>query len=307
MTASMPLGVREAGRRMNSLRQGGLPVDVAETVAWLASLGARAQHHPGLRPVAAGGLMLSTLQSGAARPRLGRCPPTSLTRDVTVDPVALAKYAHVCGFTLRDELPPTYPHVLAFGMHMDLLGKAPFSAVGVVHIANRIVQHRPLLLGEELVVLQCRVSELRPHRRGRQFDFISEVARRRRARVGGRLDEPQARRRRRVVRASRTFEDPPVTAQWRLPDDLGRRYAAVSGDRNPIHLHGWSAKPFGFPRAIAHGMWTKARCLAALRLPDAFTADVRFKKPILLPSKVTFGEAEDRFAVHGHLEGTLSA
>jgi 3-oxoacyl-[acyl-carrier protein] reductase len=39
MTAAMPIGVREAGRRMNSLRQGGLPVDVAETVAWLASSG----------------------------------------------------------------------------------------------------------------------------------------------------------------------------------------------------------------------------------------------------------------------------
>jgi 3-oxoacyl-[acyl-carrier protein] reductase len=37
MTAAMPLGVREAGRRMNSLRQGGLPVDVAETIAWFAS------------------------------------------------------------------------------------------------------------------------------------------------------------------------------------------------------------------------------------------------------------------------------
>jgi 3-oxoacyl-[acyl-carrier protein] reductase len=37
MTASMPIAVREAGRRMNSMRQGGLPVDVAETIAWLAS------------------------------------------------------------------------------------------------------------------------------------------------------------------------------------------------------------------------------------------------------------------------------
>jgi 3-oxoacyl-[acyl-carrier protein] reductase len=37
MTASMPIPVREAGRRMNSMRQGGLPVDVAETIAWLAS------------------------------------------------------------------------------------------------------------------------------------------------------------------------------------------------------------------------------------------------------------------------------
>jgi acyl dehydratase len=249
--------------------------------------------------------MLSTLR--AALPGRGDTMPSDvLTRDVTVDPVELAKYAHVCGFTLRDELPPTYPHVLAFGMHMDLLGKAPFSAVGVVHIANRIVQHRPLLLGEELA-LSVSVSELRPHRRGRQFDFVSEV------RVGGELvwedvstnlkrgegDESIAR--------EPEFELPPVTAQWRLEDDLGRRYAAVSGDHNPIHLHAWSAKAFGFPRAIAHGMWTKARCLSALRLPDAFTADVRFKKPILLPGTVTFGEAEGRFAVHDHLEGTLSA
>src|SRR4029078_1795482 len=66
-----------------------------------------------------------------------------------------------------------------------------------------------------------------------------------------------------------TFDDPPITAWWTLPDDLGRRYAGVSGDHNPIHLHSWSAKPFGFPRAIAHGMWTKARCLASLRPPDS--------------------------------------
>lgn len=39
MTARMPVGVREVGRRLNSLRQGGLPVDVAETVAWLAGSG----------------------------------------------------------------------------------------------------------------------------------------------------------------------------------------------------------------------------------------------------------------------------
>ncbi|HSR94632.1 MAG TPA: MaoC/PaaZ C-terminal domain-containing protein, partial [Solirubrobacterales bacterium] len=77
--------------------------------------------------------------------------------------------------------------------------------------------------------------------------------------------------------------------------DLGRRYAAVSGDRNPIHMHAWTAKPLGFPRAIAHGMWTKARCLAALesRLPDAFTVDVRFRKPIPLPARVEFASSAD--------------
>ena len=232
-------------------------------------------------------------------------PADVLEREVRVDRDALAAYAHVTGFTLRDELPPTYPHVLAFPLHMELLARAPFSAVGVVHIANRITQHRPLRFGEALS-LQVSVSELRPHRRGRAFDLLTEV------RVGDELvwevglDQPQARRRRRVGRAtrgpSRTRRSPPW---WTLPDDLGRRYAGVSGDHNPIHLHGWSAKPFGFPRAIAHGMWTKARCLSSLRLPDAFTAEVRFKKPVLLPSKVKFGEAEDRFAVLGHLEGVL--
>jgi len=249
--------------------------------------------------------MLTLLK--AALPGRGEGLPIDLlTREPTVSADHLADYAHLCGFTLRDELPPTYPHVLAFGLHMDLLGKAPFSAVGVVHIANRIVQHRPLLLGEELTIT-ARVSELRPHRRGRQFDFVSE------ARVGDELvwEDVSTNLKRgggdESVRDAWEFEDPPVTAQWRLPDDLGRRYAAVSGDHNPIHMHALTAKAFGFPRAIAHGMWTKARCLAALRLPDAFEVDVRFKKPILLPSKVTFGEAEDRFAVHTHLEGTLSA
>jgi acyl dehydratase len=249
--------------------------------------------------------MLTTLR--AVLPGRGdEMPGDVLERDVRVKPDELAAYAHVCGFALRDELPPTYPHVLAFPLHMELLARVPFSAVGVVHVANRIVQHRPLLLGEELA-LRVSVSELRPHRRGRAFDFVSEV------RVDGELvwedistnlkrgdgDESLPR--------EPEFELPPITAWWTLPDDLGRRYAGVSGDHNPIHMHGWSAKAFGFPRAIAHGMWTKARCLSSLRLPDAFTADVRFKKPILLPSKVKFGEADGRFAVHGHLEGVLTA
>ena len=248
--------------------------------------------------------MLTTLR--AALPGRGsELPSEVLERSVEVDPVALAKYAHVCGFTLRDELPPTYPHVPAFGLHMELLARAPFSAVGVVHIANRIVQHRPLRLGETLA-LSVSMSEPRPHRRGWVFDFVAE------ARVGGeRVWEEVSTHLKRgegcdSLPSEEEFELPPVRAEWRLRDDLGRRYAAVSGDHNPIHLHGLAAKAFGFPRAIAHGMWTKARCLAALRLPDAFVAEVRFKRPILLPSTVTFGEAEDRFAVHGHLEGTLT-
>jgi acyl dehydratase len=79
---------------------------------------------------------------------------------------------------------------------------------------------------------------------------------------------------------------------------------------NPIHIHPLSARLFGFPTAIAHGMWTKARCLAALdpRLPAGFSVEVEFKKPILLPATVEFSEGETakgiQFAVRGAGKGT---
>jgi acyl dehydratase len=92
----------------------------------------------------------------------------------------------------------------------------------------------------------------------------------------------------------------PGRVTWRLGGDIGRRYAAVSGDHNPIHLYPLTAKALGFPRQIAHGMWSLARCVAALenRLPDAVTVDAAFKKPIFLPGAVAFGQdpAEDGIA-----------
>jgi acyl dehydratase len=102
-----------------------------------------------------------------------------------------------------------------------------------------------------------------------------------------------------------------------VPGDIGRRYAEVSGDRNPIHLHPLTARLFGFPRAIAHGMWTKAHALAAFegRLPSAFTVDVRFKQPVLLPAKAAFtswatpeGWAFELWSgSKPHLEGAISS
>jgi acyl dehydratase len=112
-------------------------------------------------------------------------------------------------------------------------------------------------------------------------------------------------------------EAPSGVVHWKLSGDLGRRYGAVSGDRNPIHLYPVTAKAFGFPTNIAHGMWTLARSVSALqnKLPDAFTAEVEFRKPIFLPGTVVFGsETDDKgiaFGVKGskkpvtHLVGRI--
>jgi acyl dehydratase len=241
------------------------------------------------------------------------------------DPDAVAAYAKVCGFALRDHLPPTYPHLLAFPLHMAVMadGSFPFGAVGLVHVENRIVQRRPIGVDEELTI-RVRPTKLQPHPKGRTFTLETEAL------VG---DETAWESVSTMLRRGKTdpeakadsgdFEplpaDAPASAEWRLGGDLGRRYAAVSGDRNPIHMHSLTAKPLGFPAAIAHGMWTKARCLAALesRLPDAFSVDVRFRKPILLPGRVDFaaagenGDADIVFAVRDaerqipHLDGRV--
>lgn len=236
-----------------------------------------------------------------------------------VDVENLAAYCRVCGFTLRDTLPATYPHMLAFPLQMALITEEdfPFGGIGLVHISNEITQHRPINLAEPLE-LRVSASPLRPHPKGQQFSFLAE------ARVGPELvwesssttlhrgsgadpdaaDKPEA-------FESIDFDALPATAEWKLDAGLGRSYGAVSGDRNPIHMSEWTAKPLGFPKAIAHGMWSKARALAALEgeLPGALRVEVRFKKPIFLPGRVSFassseGETAGAFAVRDARKGT---
>ncbi|MFJ3586231.1 MaoC/PaaZ C-terminal domain-containing protein [Streptomyces sp. NPDC090127] len=101
----------------------------------------------------------------------------------------------------------------------------------------------------------------------------------------------------------------PPTADWHLPADLGRRYAAASGDRNPIHLHPLTARAFGFPRTVAHGMWTLARCLAEQQAGARHDfVEAEFKSPVLLPGTVSYatdgaGRFELRTAGRLHLSG----
>jgi acyl dehydratase len=249
-------------------------------------------------------------------------PDTTLVlREVTVSRAHLAAYNRVCGYQLSDVLPATYPHVLAFGLAMRLMSGEdfPLPVVGVVHIANRIEHLRPIAAGERLE-FAVRAADLRPHERGRQFDVrvtacvddevvwrgISTYLRREKTASPSKATAPRP-------------AAPRASAVWQVGKDIGRRYAQVSGDRNPIHTSRIGARLFGFPRPIAHGMWSKARCLAGLsgRLPDRYQVEVAFKRPILLPATVHFAgvPAGDgwEIALHDatsgqpHLAGSVTA
>lgn len=240
----------------------------------------------------------------------GAMPSSVLELETTVDHGHLAQYARVCGFPLGRTLPVTYPHVLAFDQQMGVLtsGAFPVPAIGLVHVENRITQHRPIGVDERLTV-RTAFGELKPHLKGRAFDITTTVT------AGGEVawEEVSTMLRRGPGPFGSDTPDPnptgdeipsalqlPERSLWKVGGDLGRRYGAVSGDRNPIHLTGLTAKAFGFPSAIAHGMWTKAHALAALggRLPDAYEVAVAFKTPVKLPGTVVFAASPTLSRTH---------
>jgi acyl dehydratase len=243
------------------------------------------------------------------RPAGGGLPGVELVvRDVLADPGRLARYRAVCGFADGDTLPPTYPHVLAFPSALALLTRRdfPLPALGLVHVGNRITARRPIGVGEPLT-LRVRACDLR----GTTFDIVTEAS------VGSEAvwESASTYLHRVPGRSGSPFAPSAVSGEsflWQVPADTGRRYAAVSGDRNPIHLSALTARMFGFRTAIAHGMWAKARVLAAFEPPSAFTAEVTFRSPIALPSSVLLVTSEGRFALTApdggrtHLYGTVS-
>ncbi len=240
-----------------------------------------------------------------------------------VSATKLRRYNQVCGFNDDIEiLPATYPHIAAFSLHMEmLLHKAfPFSPMGIIHTRNRIEQRRPIALGEPLS-LTASIHASREVAAGLEVDILTEAQ----AAGGtvwtdlttvlkrGKSTAPSVKKRGQLSE----FEH---SQTWELDSNLGRRYASVSGDYNPIHLFPASARLLGFKRHIAHGMWSKARCLAALQPQlnaEAFAIDVEFKTPLFLPASVklmhSMTDGEIQFSLRNaqgnrpHLNGTMTA
>lgn len=221
-------------------------------------------------------------------------PDSGLRCWVDVDPKRLAAYRNVCGFADNGLLPPTYPHILAFALQMQLLTDKdfPFPLLGLIHLSNRIRVYRPMG-GVNRVRVSVQVQNLQPHAKGATFDLLTTLDDQL-----GVLWEAESQMLCRGVKLEGEPVEEVLTStlaltevtHWKAPADIGRQYAKVSGDYNPIHLSAASAKLFGFPTAIAHGLWNKARTLAALNdhLPTAnVEIAMQFRKPVRLPAEVT--------------------
>ncbi|MCL2914572.1 dehydratase [Shewanella corallii] len=214
---------------------------------------------------------------------------------VAISAASVSQYANVCGYSFDGEqLPMTYMHVLVFRLQALIFTHPAitFPLLGMIHLRNRITSYRQLKI-DETFRIECALAGSEETETGLTFDLFSKVW------VGEelvwesvstylyRIEKPG--KRSRPPKGDNMAWDNPQ--QWQLSEDLGRRYAKASGDYNLIHLHPVLSKRFGFDRVLVHGMWSKARCIAAMNeeIGDRpVEVDVTFKLPLFMPADVTF-------------------
>ncbi|WP_373317171.1 MaoC family dehydratase [Shewanella sairae] len=246
-----------------------------------------------------------------------------MTSDVTLSVDKVNQYAKVCGFEFDGKtLPPTYLYVMAFRLHAVIFthDAITFPLLGMIHLKNSITLHRSCRVDEKFDI-QCTLTTSRMTDSGLEFELVSKAL------VDGELVwealstylyriEGKGKRVRPPKGTDMAWDDP---VSWSLAEDLGRRYAKASGDYNLIHLHPVMSKRFGFDRVLAHGMWSKGRCIAEL-MPSIIDRpckiDVAFKLPLFMPSNVTFAadqldgktvfELRDQKGRRPHLSGEIT-
>jgi len=269
------------------------------------------------------GMYLRAVMKARAPVRTHARPEIAVERrGVRIDEGWLRDLRALFGAPPDGGVPLSTPHVLAGGLQLAVLTdpRFPLRILGAVHVRSTMEVMAPLATSTAYT-LRVSLGELREVEKGTEHDLLTELIDEGGAPAWRGVStnltlDPKASRGTRGQRPDLPEGDDEV--RFDVPVDIGRRYGAVSQDRNPIHLHPLSARLFGFPRAIAHGMWTVGRALSALG-HDAGRAfdrlEVAFKRPLFLPGYVAVRSRRDddalRFWVVDekagvvHVEGTL--
>jgi len=216
----------------------------------------------------------------------------------------IARYRAAFGFT-GDGIPLTWWYLLAQRAHLATMLSPgfPFRIMGLVHMDNALRAQRepdpnqPLLIETVLRLLppssnralRCLLETTGSADGAPVFACTSTYLIRR----GTRSDAKEE---------TNAAPQGGIIVRWSLDAAAGRRYARLSGDWNPIHLHPWSARLMGMRAPIIHGMHTVATCCAALESDTerhACAIDCRFRAPVALGSSVSlsFDAEAQEFAV----------
>jgi len=224
---------------------------------------------------------------GQSLPKIGNS-----IHGLQIDRRHLLAYQKLLSFDENESLPPTYLSMLGFPLVLNIMTHAdfPMKAMGQVHLHNKITVLKHFPIGSP-IDLSAYIKGNSPTSKGIEWSVGMM------AKVNGELvwsSESTMLHRCKTTIPRQTADPIMRTGEpqtWSVDRGMGRRYARVSGDYNPIHLTAMTAKLFGFKRAIVHGMWSKARSLAVLKdqLPrEGYRVRASFHRPLFLPSKVLF-------------------
>ncbi|TQV74662.1 hypothetical protein FLL45_06790 [Aliikangiella marina] len=217
------------------------------------------------------------------------------------DSLRLISYQKLCQLHSDAYLPITYPHVLSFNAQLSLLVSEAFTlpVIGLVHTRNIICSLKPIPV-ESCLEINCYLGKSQNMPKGIQTELLTEV----------KVDNELMWQSRsfylylttlsaQQVEAKPEFIELPEDINWRsehfsVAADIGKQYARISGDFNPIHLSNLTARLFGFKQTIAHGMWLKAAAIGQLNIADEHiqSVEVNFKKPVKTASDILFKYAQ---------------
>jgi len=225
----------------------------------------------------------------------------------SIDSNNLQRYIQCCRFSNTDYVPVTYPFVMAFPLLIKLMTSAqfPLSILGLIHYKNRIIQHSAINKNA-IVTIICSVSNDSTSDKGRLIETHIDIF----------VDEQLMwectstflhKSRQKAVKTYSTHSDALHSNHDRLYEQAietissfkfnhvdALKYAYISKDTNPIHLHYIPAKLMGFKSTIMHGMLAKARVVAQLETfidMQHISIDVQFKSAIYLPAQVCLNVA----------------
>lgn len=255
-----------------------------------------------------------------------KLPNYTRQKSISVVPSHFSAYNKLINWQTRDEqiVHPNYIQTLSLSMQLDMMVQDtfPFKPLGLVHIGNQIkVRQSPRVFDQLALVTEF--GEIYFHKRGWLFEVITKAFIKNRPNeinpndmnaepdvigtslylartthnkdnfdlVSTNVSEIPAWLKANQNQLLDSLGQSDKIASFEFQSDVGRKYAKVSGDYNPIHLHPFTAKILGFKKAIAHGMYSKAIVISEMQnqsliRSEQFEINTVFSQPIALPTKV---------------------
>jgi acyl dehydratase len=219
------------------------------------------------------------------------------------DAKKILRYKDVCGFASPSNIDPntTIPATYLQTLFIGLFGKFittphfPINPMGLIQVGQSFEQTRAVTT-DEILNLSCQLHGITKTKKGIHSQFLLTVVSNKEIVWKGistffTRSKNKPPKKKKDERAEEKFLE--IKESIFVPRNTGLKYATVSGDYNPHHLYGFTAKIIGFKQPIAHGMWSLARVMASMEKEFGahypIRADAAFKLPIFMPAVITLG------------------